>query len=675
MTVEEMIYLFEVKSQRELKPVEKFVLLQGWQGKTYTDMAQASRYGEHYLRKVASLLWRELSDLFGGSINKTNFRVMLQERPLTSEEKLLLEAFYHNKLLEKKPQFPGSPLSVWSQFYIDRPPIEELARAEITKVGSVIRIKGPKKMGKNSLLLRIMEHGKSLRMRSAYIDFQQAEEETFDNLDRFLRWFCATVTVQLGLPQQLHLYWDENIGSKVSATLYFQGYVLSTIESPIILALNEVNLLFQYPAIAREFLPILRSWHEEAKQMTIWQKLRLIVVYSTESYISLKINQSPFNVGLPIQLSEFTLAQVDRLAELYKLPLNVMELKQLMEIVGGHPYLIQLAFYHLLQEYQALAEVLEPSDRPVGVSSPSPDAGSDREQALKKQLRNLLELAPTQAGIYKDHLRSLRATLYDRPELLTGFKELLLTDTPVVLADMIAYKLESLGLVKIQGNLCSIRCNLYRIYFSDQLLLETDRQVSLSSNIQWNLIEQLAKYKQAFDRLIHRDHLTGLANRRYFKHYLEQEWQNFENKPLSLLICHIDFLDIYHQGHGHEATDDCLQKVANVIFEVVHQPFELIGRLDGAKFAVLLPGQTTEQALDISREICQQVKALAIAHDNSSIDGMPEIITVSIGVASMKSSDCQTNVETVIHAAEKALTQAKQWGGDRVVVNVVNNDV
>ena len=71
-----------------------------------------------------------------------------------------------------------------------------------------------------------------------------------------MRWFCATVSVQLGIRPKLEDYWDETIGSKVSATLYFQGYLLPKLDAPLILGLNEVNLLFQYPVIAQEFLPI-----------------------------------------------------------------------------------------------------------------------------------------------------------------------------------------------------------------------------------------------------------------------------------------------------------------------------------------------------------------------------------------------------------------------------------
>ena len=151
---------------------------------------------------------------------------------------------------------------------------------------------------------------------------------------------------------------------------------------------------------------MLRSWNEEAKSVEIWQSLRLIVVYSTEIYIPLNINQSPFNIGLPIKLPAFTLEQINHLADLYELDLSISELQTLMDMVAGHPYLIQLAFYHLLQESKS----------------------EESEKNVKHHLKQILENAPTPTGIYRDHLRSLRANLHNNPDLLAGFKEVLCTD-------------------------------------------------------------------------------------------------------------------------------------------------------------------------------------------------------------------------------------------------------
>jgi len=211
-------------------------------------------------------------------------------------------------------EFPGGPIPLDSPFYIDRSPAEARACAEIGKPGSLICIKAPRKMGKSSLMLRIIDAAVDRGYRTVTVDFQQADAAVFATLDKFLRWLCVNVARQLKLEPNLDEFWDEDMGSKVSCSLYFENYLLEQIDSPLVLVLNEVNRVFERAKIAQEFLPLLRFWYEQARQSETWEKLRIVVIHSTEIYIALSLNQSPFNVGLPIKLSEFTAEQVRDLA-------------------------------------------------------------------------------------------------------------------------------------------------------------------------------------------------------------------------------------------------------------------------------------------------------------------------------------------------------------------------
>jgi hypothetical protein len=161
------------------------------------------------------------------------------------------------------------------------------------------------------------------------------------------------------------------------------------------------------------------------------------VVHSTEDYGPLDINQSPFNVGLPVELSEFTAEQVKDLAWRHKLDWNDAQVQQLMAIVGGHPYLVRLAFYRLA--HQDLT------------------------------LERLLEDAPTDAGIYEDHLRRHWKPLKENPELAAALKQVVTTAEPVRLETMQAYKLYSMGLIKRLGDRVTPRCQLYQQYFRERL--------------------------------------------------------------------------------------------------------------------------------------------------------------------------------------------------------------
>ena len=440
MTIDDIIQLTCARLQKDLHPVQEILLRQVWEGKTYSNIAAVSNYGEHYLRNIASCLWQSLSEISQTPITKSNFRSSLESRSLTSEERELIQQFIRNKCRVTPLEFPGSPVPLNSPFYIHHPLIEELVYQEISKPGSVLRIKAPKKMGKSSLLLRILDRANSMNYRTVSLDFQQAEENVLENLDKFSRWFCANISRQLELPPLLDEYWDEDMGSKVSCTIYLQQYILAAINSPIVLALNEVNRIFEYPKIAREFLPLLRSWHEEARRIESWQKLRLIVIHSTEIYISLRLTESPFNVGLPIQLPYFTEEQILSLAQRHNLDwTDKPDAKQLMAMVGGHPYLVRLAIYHLCQSSISLDQ--------------------------------LLREAPTMAGIYKDYLRNFWVTLQDYPELANAIKKVINSESGIKLDPIVAAKLESMGLIDIDQNCCSLSCELYRQYFALQNFL------------------------------------------------------------------------------------------------------------------------------------------------------------------------------------------------------------
>lgn len=341
--------------------------------------------------------------------------------------------------LENVLEFPSGPLPLDSNLYIPRPPVEELSYFEITRPGALVRVKASQKMGKNSLLLRILAYAESQAYQSVYIDMHKAETEVFSSLDRFLRWLCINVSWQLNLKPMLRDYWDEEIGSKISCSIYFQEYILQRIDTPLVLAINEMNLIFECPGIAHEFLPLLRSWHEEAKQSKLWKKLRLILLYSTEVYLPLAINQSPFNVGLPIKLLDFTQEQIIDLACRHGLDWeDRYYAKELMDMLGGHPYLIRLALYYLSLEYI--------------------------------EMKKLLNEAPTLTGIYSDYLRGHLETIQKYPSLTSAVKQMLINSGSVRLDAITAYQLESMGIAKLNGNEVNFSCELYNRYFASQLM-------------------------------------------------------------------------------------------------------------------------------------------------------------------------------------------------------------
>ncbi|MDJ0555019.1 MAG: AAA-like domain-containing protein [Microcoleaceae cyanobacterium MO_207.B10] len=336
-----------------------------------------------------------------------------------------------------EPELPGGQIDVASTFYIERPPIEERCYQTILQPSGLIRIKAPRQMGKTSLMARILHHAAQQGYRTVPLSFQLVDKEVFNNLDQFLKWFCAYVGRELRLPNQLNDYWDDIFGSKVNCKDYFENYLLAQIDYPLVLGLDEIDRVFQYPDIAEDFLGLLRAWHEESKRRAIWKKLRLLVVHSTEVYIPMNINQSPFNVGLPIDLPEFNQEQIMDLASRHNLHWSEQDVEKLMAIVGGHPYLVRVALYHISKQDLTL------EDLPQNVTQES--------------------------GIYSDHLRRHLWNLEQYPELSEVMKEVISENSSVQLTGMLGFKLDSLGLVKWQGNKCYPRCQLYRQYFQAHL--------------------------------------------------------------------------------------------------------------------------------------------------------------------------------------------------------------
>jgi transcriptional regulator with XRE-family HTH domain len=333
-----------------------------------------------------------------------------------------------------------------SPFYVERPPIEERCYAAISQPHSLIRIKSPHQMGKTALMDYILaslasaasnlsDQSTTTGYRTVKINFQSADAASFTDLDTFLIWFCNKISWKLQLNRIANDYWSEIFGSKDNCTAFFAEQILPASDAPIILGLDDVDLVFKYPHIAADFFGLLRSWYEESGRGE-WSKLRMVIAHSTEVYIPLHSDESPFNVGLPIELSEFTLEQVQILVDRYQLPWTTAQTLDLMQMIGGHPYLISLALQHIQQQAISLSD--------------------------------FLALAPTEAAPYGNHLRSLWNRLKHQPHLLAALQTLMHTNRPVEIAPELSFQLCSMGLAVRQGNQIEPRCQLYHRYFSSR---------------------------------------------------------------------------------------------------------------------------------------------------------------------------------------------------------------
>jgi AAA-like domain/CHAT domain len=332
---------------------------------------------------------------------------------------------------------PEGLVSLDSQLYIDRPPIEENCYETILRPGALIRIKAPRQMGKSSLMQRVLQHANQHGHQTAYINFQSVDADFLTTLDQFLQWFCATVTDALGLEDKLETQWKGILGSKNKCTNYFQRYLLKQISSPLTLGLDEVDQVFQHLEIADGFFSLLRVWHENGKNDDVWKKFHLVIAHSKEVYIPLNINQSPFNVGLPVELPELNSAQITELVRRHQLNWSDRQVQQLKNVVDGHPYLLRKALYEIASD--------------------------------NLTLERFLEIAATDEGPFYEHLHRHLINLMNDPELEAAMKTVIASDEAVRIDPTQGFKLRSMGLVELRGSDVIPLCNLYRDYFRDQL--------------------------------------------------------------------------------------------------------------------------------------------------------------------------------------------------------------
>jgi AAA-like domain/CHAT domain len=330
----------------------------------------------------------------------------------------------------------GGQVPLDSPFYIERPPIEERCYKAIVKPGALIRVKAPRQMGKSSLTIRILDYAEEQGYRTTWLNLQRAEEQTLSSLDGFLRWLCDRITKKLKLPSKVEEYWQGVSGCPDKCTDYFELYLLEEIKVPLALCLDEVDEVFKYQSVASDFFGLLRSWHEESKINPVWRNLRLVITHSEEVYIPLNINQSPFNVGVPIELPPLNHTQLADLVQRHELQWSEADIEALMSMVGGHPFLARLALQQLVWGEVTLAQ--------------------------------FMQVAPTQEWLFGKHLQRHLGNLEERG-LIRAMTEVVGSDKPVRLPISESSKLANMGLVRFQGNDVIPLCNLYRQYFKEVL--------------------------------------------------------------------------------------------------------------------------------------------------------------------------------------------------------------
>ncbi|MCP4701563.1 MAG: diguanylate cyclase [Gammaproteobacteria bacterium] len=183
-------------------------------------------------------------------------------------------------------------------------------------------------------------------------------------------------------------------------------------------------------------------------------------------------------------------------------------------------------------------------------------------------------------------------------------------------------------------------------------------------------VEQaLHEANRELQRLVCLDGLTQIANRRRFDEYLAQEWQRLAHaqEPLSLLMCDIDYFKKYNDSYGHQAGDECLRQVAQLLKNALKRPEDLAARYGGEEFALILPNTEPREAMQAARDIQAAVQKVKIIHA-CSVNGY---LTLSIGVTNTVPAHGPAS-DALVGIADNALYDAKAQGRNCIVLKQNN---
>ncbi|WP_175906100.1 GGDEF domain-containing protein [Klebsiella pneumoniae] len=170
----------------------------------------------------------------------------------------------------------------------------------------------------------------------------------------------------------------------------------------------------------------------------------------------------------------------------------------------------------------------------------------------------------------------------------------------------------------------------------------------------WDTHQENMQLIQRLESIANQDALTGTANRRALNAYLAAIWQ--QKTPLALMMIDVDYFKRYNDRYGHQAGDECLSSVAQVLKMAVRAEGDLVARYGGEEFVVVLPGVSLAHATAIAERIQQKIREAGLPHAASAVASE---VTVSIGIVA---SDGTVPIETLIARADSALYQAKNKG-------------
>ena len=230
------------------------------------------------------------------------------------------------------------------------------------------------------------------------------------------------------------------------------------------------------------------------------------------------------------------------------------------------------------------------------------------------------------------------------------------------------------AILYLENNLAEVAFHVNRVevlnILSAQIAISIEN-ATLYEGLEQKVAERTQELQRALDEitlLSNTDPLTGLANRRYFFAQLEQELVRSDRyrRPLSVLMLDIDHFKKINDTHGHQQGDIVLKGLAEII-RVVFRKCDIIGRVGGEEFAVLLP----ETPYPNSEMAAEQLR-VAVAGHPFALGKTNETLSVTVSLGGLSLDEPPyPSMDVIYSLADQALYSAKNSGRNRSVCRVL----
>lgn len=190
-----------------------------------------------------------------------------------------------------------------------------------------------------------------------------------------------------------------------------------------------------------------------------------------------------------------------------------------------------------------------------------------------------------------------------------------------------------------------------------------ERKVAERTENLQKALSELETVNQKLEIMSTTDSLTGLFNRRHFENCFDEEFKRSvrHKRQLSIIICDIDHFKTINDQNGHQAGDECLQAISEILKQRISRSGDLVARYGGEEFIVLLSDTSMLQANEIAEDLRACIEGLSFEFDNKPIP-----VTASFGIASLNPFNVQS-ADQLVTQADVALYRAKDSGRNRAL--------